>query len=157
MNLLYKAQTIIEREALIHELSEAGIEVVTPPRDVSRQVSEASIDLSLGGYSTFFDGFSIYVPADNATEAKKVLSKFLLKAQQFQLQNDTKKSSLSPWQSFYANAGWTLVLPVIMHYFASIALFKAIRSGQKPQAYLFALALICYFISVVPFIWWIFN
>ena len=77
MKLIYKADSIIERDALLAHLAENDIVAESPRRDISRKMTNNTIDLSYGEYSVFFDGFSIYVRDDQEHEGRQQLISFL--------------------------------------------------------------------------------
>ena len=71
---LVRAQSIIQRDAILAALSAAGIEAVAPPRDISRKIADTTMDLAYQGYSAIFDGFLIQVPAKDLARAGEIAS-----------------------------------------------------------------------------------
>ena len=142
MKRLYKAGGMVERDALIARLRSLGIDALTPERDVSRKVTDSTIDLSLGGYSAVADGFAIFVPEEQFDTAETALGEFLRQARA------NPAADINYWQKYYACALFSLTLPFVMNIFATYHLIKAIRTQGPPtnRGY-FALASLCYVAS----------
>lgn len=142
MKRLYKAGGMVERDALTSRLRSIGIEAISPGRDVSRKVTDSTIDLSLGGYSAVADGFAIFVPEDQFDAAETLLAEFLREARA------NPVADINYWQKYYACALFSLSLPFVMNIFATYHLSKAIRvQGRPTNRGYFVLASLCYMAS----------
>lgn len=151
-SLLTKAESIIQREAILSELSAAGIESLTSPRDMSRKVSENTVDLGLNGYSVFFDGFPIYVRPEDLERAKSLLATILSGAK-------AEPSSIeSPhFKKFYFCVVFTFMLPVVLHLLAAFHLYKALKNGEKIEPAKFTISMIIYFVLPICLLYYFFQ
>ena len=77
---VHRAQSIIEREAILAALREVELDPISPERTMSRKVTENTLDLSLEGYSLMFDGFKILVPLHQERQGRQVVEEVLRRA-----------------------------------------------------------------------------
>lgn len=125
MKLLYKAKSIIERDALRARLHGAAIASDSPERTMSRKVTNDTVDLSLGGYSVFFDGFPVLVPEEDLERARVVLEDF---------QREMRAVESAPalhWGRAYSCAIFSIMIPVIFNVLAVYHVWRAWRSGER--------------------------
>jgi len=126
MKLLYKAKSMIERDALRARLHGAAIASDAPERSVSRKVTNETVDLSLGAVSLWFDGFAVLVPEEDMARAQEVLDAFLLEMQA------TKTPPATHWPRAYSCAIFSILIPVI---FNLLAVYHAVRAWRAGEAW----------------------
>ena len=146
MYLLYEAQSIIERDALIEVLKNSDIDSVTSERDVSRKISNGTVDLSLGGYSAVSGGFPIYVDPDSSTQAKEILKNFL---RNIKLVEQSEETGTDHFSKFAKCAVFTLFIPVIFHFIGIYHLWMGFKNQEKVKGKSFYIALIFFILSGV--------
>jgi hypothetical protein len=139
MKLLHKAASIIERDALQARLRDAGIESESPARDTSRKVTDATVDLSMGGYSAMFDGFSVLVNESDEAAAQQVLAEFLESTRLEEAPQETRH-----WNRFYFTAVFSIPFPFLMSLAATYHLIRAVESREKPALGKLIFALLCF-------------
>jgi len=140
MKKVVSAQSMIERDAMIARLKSEGIEVVTPPRDMSRKVTENTTDLALDGYSMFFDGFDILVDDEDEVRARQLLADF---AKEHQAPAPSTEPS-PHWQRFYYSSIFSLLFPVLLNVAALYHLVKAVQKGEQPRIGYLIFSLFCF-------------
>ena len=145
MKLLYRAPNMIERDAILSQLTEAGIEAITTPRDMSRQVSEGTLDLGLEGYSTFFDGFPIYVKEEDQEAAEGILLEAIRSHVEFQVE---EPAAPNHWHRFYFSALGCLIVPGLMHALAIWHYMKARRSSTPPRKLFLMFSWVLYLVTL---------
>lgn len=109
MKLLWKAPSLIERDALRARLHGAGIAVEMPERSMSRKISSSTVDLSLDGYSVLFDGFPVYINQDDEPRAREVLAAF--QAETAAVDASDLEAGERIWQKFSFAAMFSFFLP----------------------------------------------
>ena len=124
--LIYLAQSIIERDALIQYLADHSIDAFSPSRDISRKFTENTVDLAFEGYSAIFDGFKIFVSPGQKEDALNLLKEFQSTHQEFS--SLTEKSS---FQTFSYCSIFSMILPFLMHFYGAINLAKAFRKKER--------------------------
>lgn len=122
--LLGKVPNLVLRGALEARLAEARIEAYIPERDAIAQVGD-TVNLALGGYSAFFDGYPIFVRRDQLAEAQKVFADFEIEA----YSRPEQKPAVDYLTKFYLAAYVSVIFPVIFHVVALYNLYKAFQSG----------------------------
>jgi len=142
--LLYTAKSIIEREALTAHLESESIVSHSPARDMSRKFTAGTMDLSLGGYSLFFDGFKVYVEESDFRLAEASLSEFL---SSYEKNDSDYKTSKSHINKFFFFGFASLIIPVIPLFFGLYFLFKALKSNEKINKPYFFFSLILYSVN----------
>ena len=138
--LLTKAESIIERDAVMAMLLENNINSESPARDLSRKVTSMTPDISYEGYSAFFDGFKIFVKNEDLASAQRLLEKF---------NRETPKQSVSTDYAnrFYLCAFSSIVFPVIFHALAIYNFVKAVQTKQKFSKFKLNAAILILFCS----------
>lgn len=117
MVVLYRATTIIERDALMAFLSENHVEAFTGRRDVIQNLTE-NPNLSYEGYSVLFAGYEVFVSEDQLEQAQDLLKDF---RRQIQLQTVSEEFSTEfSTQKKYERrlmiaAIMTLFIPLVAH------------------------------------------
>lgn len=125
--LLHKADSIIQREALLAALREAGIEPVSAPRDMSRKMADNTIDLGLEGYSVTFDGFSVFVKHRDKAAADTVLGAFMKNVDA----PDARQEESDHLRKYFFCALFSFVIPGVLHIFGLYHLVKGLEKGEK--------------------------
>ncbi len=128
MKSVFKADSIIQRDALISALGSDGIPAQSPPRDLSRKFTDTTVDISYEGYSTFFDGFEILVRDQDTDRAKSLIEKFLRET------NVVLAGEAPPprhLQRFYFCGLFSMLVPVLFHGLAILYLYQGLRAGEK--------------------------
>lgn len=123
--LLIKVPDLLMRGALVARLGEAQIEVYVPDRDAIVNVGTGP-NLALEGYSALFDGYSVYVPKLQLSEAQDILKNF--EAEFF---TNTEKRAVEHASKFYFAAVMTWAIPLVLHVIAVYHFVKAIKAGEK--------------------------
>lgn len=145
MKLLVKAGSMIQREALLARLREAGIEPLSPPRDVSNKLADSTVDLALDGTAIFFDGFAIYVQDEQLEEAREVLARF---DREHKISVAEAQPERKPWKRYYFCSLFSLMFPVLMTALATYHLIRAVNSGEKPRALPLVGYTFCYLVGL---------
>lgn len=144
--LLCKVPSIIERDALLAALGEAGIGASSPDRDMMINLA-GEPNLALGGYSALFEGYSVFVPAGRETEARSVLAAF--RRRDMHLSRSDREpgaeesATLDPaGRRFLACAFFSVVVPVALNVASLYWFFRSRNVFRfRPGAALFALAI----------------
>lgn len=131
--LLTKFPDLIQRDSFVNRLSEEQIEVMAPDRDMIVDVGGGP-NLTLGGYSAMFDGYSVLVRNKDLSKAQEVLSEF----ESMHLQ---KSTDLPDYMSkYYYSSVLSILAPFVLHLTAIYHLFKAIQHSQFRFTFKFAMA-----------------
>ena len=130
MKAIFKADSIVQRDALQARLAAARISSESPDRDMSRKIIDSTVDLSLEGYSALFDGFDIYVEEADTAAADRVVREFLSDVQSANLAD---QRPVPHWQRFYFCSIFSFLFPILMPVLATYHLVKALRSGVPPS------------------------
>lgn len=130
---LIKAESILQREAIVTALDSEGIEFFIIPRDTSRKVFDSSIDLTMGGISTVFDGFPILVRPLDLERAQRIVRQVIGSADQIAFESKNN-DSIDYWDRFYRASIFTIFLPGLMHLAALMNLFMAVKTRQPLTA-----------------------
>ena len=150
MKKLFTAKSIVQRDALRARLDRYGITSITAERDVSRKLTEATLDLSLGAYSAMSPGFAVHVDDADLDEGEKILAQFLRETE-----GTDEPSRDDPWRRYYACAIFSLMMPGLMTVPATWHLTRAIRTGPPRNWAYFTVATICFaagWVGVVLFV-----
>ena len=130
---LIKAADLIQRDSLVHRLGEEQIEVMTPPRDMIVDVGGGP-NLTLGGYSAFFDGYTVLVQKKDLLRAQKIVKEF----EPVHLQKSTETPDYM--SKYYYSSILTVLAPVVLHFTSFYHLYKAIQLGQFRPSFKFIMA-----------------
>src|SRR6185312_9224575 len=124
---LVKAESIIQRDAIMAALENAQIPAVTPPRDISRKIADTTVDLAYEGYSAVFDGFLIQVEEKDLERACAVAEEVVRAARSASSLATDEKS----WMArFYFCSLFAMGFSVLMHVVALGCLVKALRRRE---------------------------
>jgi len=148
--LIHTAQSIIERDAFLAALDASDIDYLSPNRDMSRKFTETTVDLSLGGYSTFFDGFKIFVEESEKKKAEDVLNDFLATRKEEMSVEPSEKQYLN---KFYFLSVACFFIPIVPLFFGLYFLKKGLRNGEKKKNSYFYFSILLYFVSTFPYIY----
>lgn len=129
LKLLLRAESIIQRDALLAALHAEGLHAISPSSDLSRKVTDSTVDLAYGGYSAMFEGFAIQVPENEFEQADAVVKQVLARAQKFEVPDSevTNRNIVK----FYFCCLFSTAAPILMHALALYHLRNAIRLGEK--------------------------
>lgn len=128
MVVAYTADSIIQRDALMALLREAGIDSESPARDLSRQLTSNSIDIAYEGYSAVKkDIFPILVDERKKEEARRLIDKELARVE------SEPSVEVSHLYRFRAACLYTIVLPVVFHIVAVMNLIRHYKSGEAEK------------------------
>lgn len=122
--LLTKIPNLVMRGALEARFAEAQVETYLPERDAISQVGDTP-NLSLGGYSAFFEGYDVYVRRDQLAQAQTILAEFEKTA----YSKPDDKPLVDYLTKFYLASYVSIVLPVLFHIVAFYNLYMAYKSG----------------------------
>ncbi len=125
---LIRAESIIQRDAILAALRAAGLDPISPPRDISRKIADTTVDFSYQGYSAMFDGFVIRVPESQLEQAQSITRQVLTQAQQSD--DNSEISATHNINRFYFCCLFSLGLPLIMHLLAIHHLRKALAAKE---------------------------
>jgi hypothetical protein len=142
--LLVKAESHIERGALINELEEKGLHPVSAERDISRKTTSTTLDLSFEGYSAFFDGFSIYIPINEKAQADLIVNEMRTR-----VQKDKTPANPNYLLKFYFMAMFGLAFPGISQIPGFYFLYKGLRANEKIKPVIFMTSLLLNVISLL--------
>ena len=126
MKLLIKAESLIQRDAIVARLHSEGIACIAPERTISRKIMDGTVDLTLGGYSTTFDGFSIFVEDSDFERAGQIVAAFLQETTA--AESSSALTEGNPWRSFFRWVLLSLILPVLPFFIALHYLRKGMQS-----------------------------
>lgn len=135
---VYAAASILERDALLNELRESDIEVFTGPNDISRKITNETVDLSYEGYSAIFNGFPIFVLEKDESRAKAIVERFLAKAK------SVEPSATSYYRKFFMCSIYSFGFPVLMHILGIYHLVKAVQGKEKIRPGLLVISALLY-------------
>jgi hypothetical protein len=121
--LLARLPDHVQKQALIHFLGLDGVEAYSPDRDAITQLGNEP-QLSLGGYSAFFDGYPVYVSPKDWHQATLTLEKFTA------ISNQKSQEPTDYLRSFQICAIFTVLLPLVFHAIGLYHLWKALKSRQ---------------------------
>lgn len=145
LKVLMRAESIIQRDAVMSALSAEGINAFAETRDISRKITDDTVDLAYEGYSAVFDGFTIQVNAVDFDRARAVAEGVLKRAQAV----DRKMEEGSSLQRFYFCCLFSLFLPVVFHGLALYHLVRGLQRGEKPHPVYAAMSLVMFALTGV--------
>lgn len=152
--LIFKAQSIIQREALVSALAEENVEATTAHRHMSNRVADGTIDLALEGYSAVFDGFPIFVKERDRVPAQRVIREFLERTGSTEV---AERTDASPHLTkFFFCSIFTIILPGIFHVVGAYHLFKGVQAREKISLIRLVAAL-ALFTMTLSLVWLIFK
>lgn len=140
--LVFKAASIIERDALLNALNQEGIEGKTSQRDISRKITSTMVDLAYEGYSAVFDGFPIFVRGEDKDGARKIIESFFLEITRSESENLRKKPR--HLNRFYFCALYSLLFPVIFHVYGFHHLKEGLKAKEHIQWIYFVASIVLY-------------
>lgn len=139
--LVYSSNSIIERDALMECLSSNDIESFSPARDMSRKYTPNTVDLSLGGYSVFFDGFKIFVKEKDSAKAAHIIEKYI-----GDVEEGTEPKSTSYLNKFYYLSIANFFIPIIPAFLGAWYLYLGLKNKEKLNMVYFCFSFFCYLI-----------
>lgn len=151
MKVVYKAPSMIERDALVTYLRENGLLVETPQLDLRRKITETTVDLAYEGYSAMAGDFPIYVPESDLEHARKLIDRFL-EAVRERGKGPVAAHLNRSFQKFYLSSFACLILPGLMHCLALYNLYFALKNKEKSRPLLVLASTLVFFASL-PLLW----
>jgi membrane protein insertase Oxa1/YidC/SpoIIIJ len=121
---IYKAESIIERDAIAAFLKGHGIAFLVPARDLSRKITDTTVDISFEGYSAMFDGFAILVQNNDVPRARELIKNFSANLAKSEVSQDYMRR-------FYLSSMATLIMPVVFHFTAFYNLWMGLKRRQS--------------------------
>jgi hypothetical protein len=158
---MLRAESIIQRDAILAALDDVDCDYVVVPRDISRKMFDGSVDLAYGGVSAVFDGFPIMVRAKDLDRARAVAKRVLDSADALEAdlaKSDTgmkstprprrREPSVSPYfNRYYRCALYSLIVPGVFHLVGFWSLLRAIQNREIYQPRKMMVALLVYAVS----------
>lgn len=136
---IHRAQSVIERDALMAFLKEEGIVSYTGQRDVIVNLTD-HVNLGLEGYSATFEGYRIYVAQENASVARQLIHRQTMK-----VRNTTPEERIdenAEMKKFISGSVFSLMLPGIMNVVALYWLIRALQKKQRTTLFRFLFAVV---------------
>ena len=146
---VFKAESIIQREALLALLADNEIATISPPRDLSRKIADDTVDLSYEGYSAIFDGFAIYVSADQKDRALKLIQDYLTQIQATHRREAEPPSVTYHLDRFRSCAMFGLIIPFVFTIGGAYHLIKAHEKGEPLRGFGFYSSLLLYLVGIL--------
>lgn len=140
-----RAESIIQRDAILSALAAEGINAFSETRDISRKITDTTVDLSYEGYSAIFEGFTIQVNIADFDRARAVAEGVIKRAQSA----DRKMEEGSSLRRFYFCCLFTVFLPVIFHGLALYHLARGLQRREPPEPVYAAMSLVIFAVSGV--------
>jgi hypothetical protein len=140
--LLVRLPDHVQKEALLHFLGIEGIEAFSPDRDAITQLGNEP-QLSLGGYSTFFDGYAIYVSPKDWQKATPILEKFTA------ISTQKSQEPVDYLRQFQVCAIFSILIPFVFHALGAYYLWCATKNGQFQWSVRTILSLLIYLATLV--------
>lgn len=144
LRTVVRAESIIQRDAILSAFAHAGIEAFSGRRDISRKIADNTLDLAFEGYSAVFEGFAIQVDEEDFERAKEIVDSVLRQARVQVVDGQQKEDS--HLRRFYFCALFTLTVPLVMHVFAIHHLIRGIKKGEevRPVYVMFSILLMIF-------------
>lgn len=121
-------RTVIERDALLHFLSERGFSATSEQRDVMVNISD-TVNLTYGWASATFEGYGLWVPQEQAEGAIAALKEWE-HAQRLSLVGEPESADEKNFRRFLLCAFFGMMLPLLMH---ALAFYWLFQSGSVPR------------------------
>lgn len=124
---IHRARNVIERDSIMAHLKSEGIDSFTGQRDVIVNLTD-HVNLGLEGYSALFEGYRIYVQAENKDRSQQ-----LIRQQNLVIQNTPQEPTDENRElnKFVSSCLFSVLLPGIMNL---LALFWLVKGLQKHQS-----------------------
>ncbi len=149
LKLVLRAESIIQRDAIIAALNAAKIEAHSAPRDMSRKIADDTVDLSLGGVSVMFDGFAIHVDEQYLEQAQKIAAHIVKSA--LKAKDDPILAKGESMRRFYFCCLFSIPMPILFHGLAAYHLIVGLKNGERPHPFYGTMSLIV-FIGTLIFV-----
>lgn len=127
VKVLCRVPSVIERDALMVALLEAGVNAMTPERSVMVNLANEP-NIALEGASIHFNGYDIRVPEDQFEKARAVLGEFRRRHDvRLAVTEDIEDTGRvdAAGRRFLACTFWAIALPLVMN---AAALYWFFRS-----------------------------
>lgn len=149
--ILYQAQSIIERDALIERFADEGIDAFAAPRDMSRKVADGTIDLALGGYSAVSGGLPVLVRKDQKDQALKLLEQFQRETQ-VQLADDVTPETAPNLNRFVFCSLFSWIMPGVLSIPAAYYFVQGLRQSERISTRKFVIGILLFIPPLVGLI-----
>ncbi|MES3037906.1 MAG: hypothetical protein V4736_08370 [Bdellovibrionota bacterium] len=142
--VVFKADNLIERDALVAQMAFQGIEARIIERPTSRRISEDTVDLAFEGVSSLFDGFPILVQTSNEDKAKALVTDFF-KRRKLTLDEPEIPGERRDFHfhKYYFCGIFSSMLPVVLHGYGIYHFIKGVKKREplRPAFFVFSSAL----------------
>lgn len=157
LKLVLKAESIIQRDAILAALKSANIEAHSAPRDISRKITDTTVDLGMDFVSVTFDGFSIYVDEKDLAEAQKTANSIVKTA--MRAKDDPVLARGESMRKFYFCCVFSLMMPFLFHGLAAYHLYYGLKNGERMHWFYGTVSLIIFLgsIAILGHILWTAN
>lgn len=145
LKALMRAESIIQREAVISALAAQGINAFSEERDISRKIADSTVDLAYEGYSALFDGFTIHVDESDFERAQPIAESVLRAA--LAAPADKGLEEGSSMRKFYFCCLFSLMFPVLFHGLALYHFVRGLQRGERPHPVYGVFALLLFVLS----------
>jgi hypothetical protein len=127
--LLVRADSIIQKEALLAALREENIDVRAPEMTLNRSVTDTTLDLALGGYSAVHErGFPIFVREVHQDRAKKIIDQVIK-----EYHNQEPARLPMSLNKFYVCSLYSIALPGLMHLLGLYHLVRYFKTKEQDR------------------------
>lgn len=141
---VYRSPNIIERDAIMAYLTSEGVESFTGKRDVIVNLANEP-NMSLEGYSAMFNGYDIFVSADQKNIAQEKIQQFLASTKKAHLEISNDSTLSQNAEQLLMDQGklekkilsillFGILFPAINLPFVIAPLFQYFNRGCRPQS-----------------------
>lgn len=128
LTTVYKAQSIIERDSLMAELSAAGIEAETEKKTMHNRIGDTTVDLAYDGVSSVsFDGYKIEVSNADSVRARAVIEQALERFKREEKLNKPEMTGDEHVRRYVASGLFGMFVPVIFLVLGGYHLVQAVK------------------------------
>ncbi len=151
MITVFKANSIIERNAILHELREHGTEAFSGERDISRKVASSTVDMAFEGVSILFDGFAIQVN-EKDKESSEQLIKELLARVNLNVAHPEDGAMSRHLRKFYYCSIFSITIPVAFNIYGFYQMYLGLKNREPVRWGFFIFSLVIMLSSSVLWI-----
>lgn len=145
LKLLLKAESIIQRDAILAALRAQNIEPHSGPRDISRKIADTTVDLAFEGVSALFDGFAIYVDEREFDPALKIAEQTVKAA--YKAKEDPQLAQGGSMRRFYFCCLFSFVIPGVFHGLALYHLYYGLKNRERFHPLYGTMSLLSFFFT----------
>jgi len=155
LKVLMRAESIIQRDAVMSALTAEGINAFAEEREISRKIADTTVDLAYEGYSAVFDGFTIQVNAADFDRAKAVADRVVARARA--APSDKTLEEGSSMRKFYFCCLFSVLIPVIFNGLAVYHFVRGLQKGERPSVVWGLMSLLLFSFSTALAFYFIFT